>query len=105
MPSIQTSLLIAIPAGVGQTLPGLCSVSVRQYIAIEPSGEPGKRRTGFGIRDKRREQRGPRRDLTRSKQTEEGFGRNALQDREGPGRHSLNGLARASSPFHLSSPA
>jgi len=33
MPSIQTSLLTATPAGAGQTLPGLCMAGVRRYIA------------------------------------------------------------------------
>jgi hypothetical protein len=40
MPSIHTSLLIAIPAGVGQMLPGLCNASVFQYIPIRPPENP-----------------------------------------------------------------
>jgi len=34
MPSIQTSLLMPMPAGVGQTLRGLCRAGVRRYIAV-----------------------------------------------------------------------
>ena len=36
MPSIQTSLLTAVPAGVGHTLFGLCMAGVRRYIVTSP---------------------------------------------------------------------
>jgi hypothetical protein len=40
MPSIQTSLLTAVPAGVGQMLPGLRIVGVRQYIVSNDPEKP-----------------------------------------------------------------
>lgn len=39
MPGIQTSLLMAMPACVGQMLPDSCRAGVRQYIA---SSDPEK---------------------------------------------------------------
>ena len=40
MPSIHTSLLTAMPAGVGQTLPGLCRAGVRASMARSEPENP-----------------------------------------------------------------
>ena len=95
MPSIQTSLLTPMPAGVGQMLPGLRSAGIPGVHGEECSREPGEDRPGDGVRDKRSEQQGARGELTSGEQLEEPGRRDGLEERKGGGGHAVDRLRLA----------
>ena len=82
MPSIHTSLLTAVPAGLGQMLPGSRREGVRAYMARREPEKAVRRGSGHGRGHERRQQGHPGGDLAGGEKADEPGRGHRFQDRE-----------------------
>jgi len=104
MPSIQTSLEIAVPCGVGQMLPASCMPSVRQYMVIGAHREAGQGCAGEDPWHDRRQQCRADRHLADRQHLEEVGRLHPREDGKRTRRHVVHSSCLLVAPAPLAPP-